>query len=196
MKIINYGDNENHIKLNTVDSNSITKSEIESRRMIFEQMEKGEKIMAIAPAVAPREGKRIAGLSEMNVEDFCSGKIFEDSVCYSYCFVDIHRHDEPTIIKYITHDKTPTIRLSSMISKDFSNLLMAGRYISTDRETNSAIRVKASCMAMGQTVATVASIAIKDKVDVKNISIDKLKYTLDKNAAIIPGKERYFVNEF
>lgn len=67
MKIINYGDNENHIKLNTVDSDSITKSEIESRRMIFEQMEKGEKIMAIAPAVAPREGKRIAGLSEMAV---------------------------------------------------------------------------------------------------------------------------------
>lgn len=195
-KILNYGDNENHIKLNTVDSDSITKSEIESRRMIFEQMEKGEKIMAIAPAVAPREGRRIAGLSEMNVEDFCSGKIFEDSVCYSYWFVDIHRDDEPAIIKYITHDKTPTIRLSSMISKDFSNLLMAGRCISTDRETNSAIRVKASCMAMGQAVATAASIAIKDKVDVKNISIDKLKYTLDKNAAIIPGKERYFVNEF
>lgn len=195
-KILNYGDNENHIKLNTVDSDSITKSEIESRRMIFEQMEKGEKIMAIAPAVAPREGRRISGLSEMNVEDFCSGKIFEDSVCYSYWFVDIHRDDEPAIIKYITHDKTPTIRLSSMISKDFSNLLMAGRCISTDRETNSAIRVKASCMAMGQAIATAASIAIKDKVDVKNISIDKLKYTLDKNAAIIPGKERYFVNEF
>lgn len=148
--------------------------------------------MAVAPAVAPREGRRIVGLSEMNVDDYCSGKIFEDSICYSYWFVDIHRNDGPAYIKYITHDKTPTVRLSSMISRDFSNLMMEGRNISTDRETNSAIRVKASCMAMGQAAATAAAIAVKDGVDVKNISLEKLKAILDEKGAIIPGKEKYF----
>jgi len=192
-KVLNYGDNKNHIALNIVDSDSITKSEIESRRMIFEQMEKGEKIMAVAPAVAPREGRRIAGVFEMNVKDYCSGKVFEDSVCYSYWFVDIHRDNDPTIIKYITHDKTPTIRLSSMISKKYKNLLMAGRCISTDRETNSAIRVKASCMAMGEAIATAAAIAIKDNVCVEDVSLEKLKNILKENGAIIPGKEKSFI---
>lgn len=190
--ILNCGDNKNHVKLNITDSDSITKSEIESRKMIFEQMKNGDKIMAVAPAVAPREGRRIAGLSEMNVDDYCSGKIFVDSVCYSFWFVDIHKDNEPAYIKYITHDKTPTVRLSSMISKDFSNLMMAGRCISTDRETNSAIRVKASCMAMGQAAATAAAIAIEDGMDVKNISLKKLKKVLDEKGAIIPGKEKYF----
>jgi hypothetical protein len=36
-----------------------------------------------------------------------------------------------------------------MIPKGVKNVLVAGRCISGDRLTNSAIRVKASCMVMG-----------------------------------------------
>ena len=126
-KILNYGDNRNHVPINITDSDSITKSEIASRKMIFEQMKRGDRIMAVAPAVAPREGRRIKGITEMNLEDYYNGQVFEDSVCYSYWFVDIHREGQAAYIKYITHDKTPTIRLSAMISKDLSNLMMAGR---------------------------------------------------------------------
>lgn len=45
-------------------------------------------------------------------------------------------------------------------------------------------------------VAAAAATAIQDKVDIKSISLDKLKCTIDKNGAIIPGKERYLVNDF
>ncbi len=190
--ILNYGDNKNHVTLNTTDSDCITHAEIASRKMIFEQMKNGARIMATAPAVAPREGRRIAGLSVMNSDDYCSGKQYEDSVCYTYWFLDIHREGQAAYIRYITHDKTPTVRLSSMISKDLTNLMMAGRCISTDRETNSAIRVKASCMAMGEAAGTAAAIAIKDCVAVSDISIAELKHKLDQNGAIIPGKESAF----
>lgn len=191
-RILNYGDNRNHVNINITDSDSITYAEIESRKMIYEQMKNGDQIMAVAPAVAPREGRRIAGLSVMSVEDYCAGTVFEDSVCYSYWFVDIHRDGKPAYIKYITHDRTPTIRLSAMISKDFSNLMMAGRCVSSDRETNSALRVKASCMAMGQAAATAAAIAVQSSVNVRDISIEKLKEILDHQGAIIPGKEKRF----
>ena len=191
-KILNYGDNKNHVPLNTTDSDSITRSEIASRKMIFDRMKNGDRIMAVAPAVAPREGRRIAGITEMNVEDYYNGKVFEDSVCYSYWFVDIHREGQAAYIKYITHDKTPTIRLSSMISRDISNLMMAGRCVSSDRETNSSLRVKASCMAMGQAAGTAAAIAIRDGVEPKAVPADKVKEALDKNGAIIPGKEKRF----
>lgn len=186
--ILNYGDNKNHVQLNVTDSHSITESEITARKMIFEQMKNGEKIMAAAPAIAPREGRRIAGLSELNARDYCSGKLFDDSVCYSYWFIDIHRDNEPAYIQYIKHDRTPTIRLSSMISKNFSNLMMAGRCISSDRESNSALRVKASCMAMGQAAATAAAIAILSNVNVSDISLDVLKKTLTDHGAIVPGR--------
>lgn len=193
--ILNHGDNRNHVRLNTTDSDSITLSEIQSRRMIFDQMKSGSRIMATAPAVAPREGRRIAGLSEMKAADYCAGRVFEDSVCYSYWFVDIHREGQPSYIQYITHENTPTIRLSAMISKDYVNLMMAGRCVSSDRETNSALRVKASCMAMGQAAATAAAIAIRDGVSVSGVSLPKVRETLDRSGAIIPGKERAFVKE-
>lgn len=191
-KILNHGDNRNHVPINTTDSDSITQSEIAARQMLFRQMQDGLPVMAIAPAVAPREGRRITGLSTMVSEDYCSGRVFEDSVCYSYWFVDIHRDGQPSYIQYITHDRTPTIRLSSMISKDFSNLMMAGRCVSSDRETNSALRVKASCMAMGEAAGTAAAMAVAEKISVSGISLDELKTTLDRNGAIIPGKERSF----
>ena len=191
-RILNYGDNKNHVKLDVTDSDSITKSEIASRKMIFEQMKRGDRIMAVAPAVAPREGRRIKGITEMNLEDYYNGQVFEDSVCYSYWFVDIHREGQAAYIKYITHDKTPTIRLSAMISKDLSNLMMAGRCVSSDRETNSSLRVKASCMAMGQAAGTAAAIAVRDGVDAVQVPADKVKQALDENGAIIPGKEKRF----
>ena len=191
-RILNYGDNRNHVPINITDSDSITMSEIASRKMIFQQMKKGEKIMAVAPAVAPREGRRIAGRTEMNVEDYYNGTIFEDSVCYSYWFVDIHREGQAAYIRYITHDKTPAIRLSSMISKDLSNLMMAGRCVSSDRETNSSLRVKASCMAMGQAAGTAAAMAALGGVDPNEVPADKVRQALDENGAIIPGKEKRF----
>jgi hypothetical protein len=128
----------------------------------------------------------------MNVEDYCAGKIFEDSVCYSYWFVDIHREGQAAYIQYITHEHTPTIRLSAMISKDLPNLMMAGRCVSSDRETNSSLRVKASCMAMGQAAGTAAAIAVADGVDVRYVCVEKVKNTLDQNGAIIPGREKRF----
>lgn len=191
-KILNYGDNRNHVTINCTDSDSITRSEIASRRMIFGEMKKGSLIMAVAPAVASREGRRIAGLSEMNVEDYCAGKVFADSVCYSYWFVDIHREGQAAYIQYITHEKTPTIRLSAMIARDFTNLMMAGRCVSSDRETNSALRVKASCMAMGEAAATAAALAVRSGVPVSQVSIKELRETLDRNGAIIPGGEKRF----
>ncbi len=195
-RILNYGDNRNHVSLDPTDSDRITASEIQSRRMIFEQMKKGDRIMSIAPAVAPREGRRIRGLAEMKVEDYCSGRVFADSVCYSYWFVDIHREGQAAYIQYITHDRTPTIRLSAMISRDFSNLMMAGRCVSSDRETNSSLRVKASCMAMGQAAATAASVAIRENKDVSAVSIQKVLDALDEVGAIIPGRERRFEELF
>ena len=74
-----------------------------------------------------------------------------------------------------------------MISKNFDNLMMAGRCISSDRETNSALRVKASCMAMGQAVGTAAYTAITDRKAVKDVSVLKVKDSLAEQGALVPG---------
>ena len=186
------GDNRNHIPLDVTDSGSVTRAEIASRRLLYEKMKAGLKILGAAPAVAPREGRRIAGFTELKSEDYCAGRVFEDSVCYSFWFVDIHREGQAAYIRYITHGNTPTIRLSNLISKDVPNLMMAGRCISSDRETNSALRVKASCMAMGQAAGTAAAMAAREGMDPRDVQAEQLLKILDENGAIIPGKPRNF----
>lgn len=186
------GDNRNHIPLDVTDSDSVARAEIASRRLLYAEMRQGKKILGAAPAVAPREGRRIAGLTELKSEDYCAGRVFEDSVCYSFWFVDIHREGQAAYIRYITHGNTPTIRLSNLVSKDLTNLMMAGRCVSSDRETNSALRVKASCMAMGQAAGTAAAMAALEDMDPKDVKVERLLKVLDRNGAIIPGKPRRF----
>jgi hypothetical protein len=186
-KILNFGDNCNHVSMDVTSSDSLTKSEIAARRLLYDAMMNGDRIMGSAPAVAPREGRRIKGISTMNIDDYFSGKQYEDSICYTFWFVDIHKDGEPSEIVYLRHENTPSVRLSAMISAEFDNLMMAGRCISSDRKTNSAIRVKASCMAMGEAIGTAAAFAIENNVKPKDISIDGLKRKLSRNGAIVPG---------
>lgn len=187
-RIFDCGDNRNHVVMNVTDSDSLTRSEIYARAMIYSDMVgSGERIMAVAPAVAPREGRRIAGITEMKAEDYRNGTVFDDSVCYTHWFIDIHRNGRSSQIEYVKNPETPTVRLSSMISKNFDNLMMAGRCISSDRETNSALRVKASCMAMGQAVGTAAYTAIADRKAVKDVSVLKVKDSLAEQGAVVPG---------
>ncbi len=186
-KILNFGDNRNHVSINTTDSDLLTEAEICARRMMYQEMLSGKQIMSTAPAIAPREGRRIRGLSEMKVEDYFTGKHYEDSVCYTFWFVDIHRDGQPAEIHYIKTENTPSVRLSAMISADLDGLMMAGRCISTDRPTNSAIRVKSSCMAMGEAVGTAAALAIGQGVAPSSLPMDALKRRLHEQGAIVPG---------
>ena len=189
-RVLNFGDNRNHVPIDPTDSDAVTRAEIAARRMIFERMETGEeRIMAIAPAVAPREGRRIRGESCMQVADYESGRQFADSICYTYWFVDVHREGQKALIRYIRHENTPSVRLSAMISADIENMMMAGRCISSDRETNSAIRVKSSCMAMGEAAGAAATMALRKKTDVRALDIAELKADLQAGGAIVPGLE-------
>lgn len=189
-RVLNFGDNRNHVPIDPTDSDAVTQAEIAARRMIFERMETGdERVMAIAPSLAPREGRRIRGESCMQVADYESGRQFEDSVCYTYWFVDVHREGQKALIRYIRHENTPSVRLSAMIAADLDNLMMAGRCISTDRETNSAIRVKASCMAMGEAAGAAAAMALREKKNVRELGIADLKADLAAGGAIVPGLE-------
>ncbi|MDD7774662.1 MAG: FAD-dependent oxidoreductase, partial [Eubacteriales bacterium] len=62
------------------------------------------------------------------------------------------------------------------------NVLVAGRCIGTDRAANSAIRVKASCMAMGEAAGAAAKIAI----DTREMHAEAVRRLLADTGAIVP----------
>lgn len=188
------GDNTNHIcGLNTSDSESRSETEIVSRRNLVKMLSVMNKsdapmeIIGTAPESAPRESRRIIGDVIMTAEDYLQKRVYNDAVCYTYWFIDIHRDGKASEIIYLKDEKTPTISLGAMRPKGLKNIYAAGRCVSADRRCLSAIRVKASCMAMGQAAGAAAVIAIKNNTDnTRSVDANEVKQYLKEQGAIVP----------
>ena len=188
------GDNVNHINsLNTADSAGRSEAEIQARRGVVSLLsalkESGipARILGCAPESAPRESRRILGDRIMTGEDYLAKRVYEDAVCYTYWFIDMHREGQSAEIVYLYDEKTPTISLGALRPRGLKNVFCAGRCISADRACSSAIRVKASCMAMGQAVGAAAVLTIHGgSSDVRSIDASLVRGFLSAHGALVP----------
>lgn len=188
------GDNVNHVcGFNAADSDSKTRAEIDARRSALRVMEAlrqgglSPHIVACAPEVAARESRRILGDTVMTGEEYLAKRLYPDAVCYTYWFVDIHRAHQPAEIIYLKDEKTPTISLGAMRPQGLTNVYVAGRCVSADRAANSAIRVKASCMAMGQACGAAAAVAIRrGDANTRSTPLEAVRAYLAAQGALVP----------
>ena len=134
---------------------------------------------------AVRETYRIVGETLITVGDYTSGRRFDDAVCNAFYPVDLHDEKgvEPEPLKPGT---VPTIPLRALLPKGSRNLLVAGRSVSSDRLANSALRVQASCMAMGQAAGAAAALAVRGQCGPLDVPLEKLKSLLVQHGAIVP----------
>lgn len=169
------------------DSDRLTLDEIAARHELAQAGADGS---FCAPAIAPRESRRAVCQVMMNSDDYMNGAVYPDSVAYTFWFIDIHREGEPAVIRYLHSPRTPTIRLGAMLPVGAENLIVAGRCVGSDRETNSAIRVKASCMAMGQAAGAAVyaakrrGVRLYETTDDANIA--EVKRILKSSGARVP----------
>lgn len=145
------------------------------------------KVKIFAAECGIRETCRIVGETTMTVDKFISGYVYDDAVCYCFYPVDAHRLDGIHNV-YFEEGVVPTLPYSAMIPRGSRHTLVAGRTVSSDSDTNSAVRVQASCMAMGTAAGVAAAIASKRNLDVGNININELKDDLSALGATVPKK--------
>ncbi len=123
---------------------------------------------------------------EITRDDYVSGRKFPDAVAYSFYPIDLH--DEQGIRpKPLAKNVVPTIPLGALIPKDSRNVLVAGRCLSSDRLANSALRVQASCMAMGQAAGVVAVLAARSGKTPSRVPLEEIRRTLAAQGAIVPS---------
>lgn len=189
------GLNVNHVELNGADSVSRSRAEIQGRQSLarichwLRTVAGGEEItpLTTAPEVWARESRRILGEAYITAEAYLEAKIHPDAVCHSFYPIDLHTTSEGNLKNiFLEEGKVPTIPLGAMVPRGFENLLVAGRCISGDRLAQSAYRVQASCMAMGQAAGAAAALAIEDNCSVGKVDLDRLKKNLAKQGAIVP----------
>ncbi len=144
-------------------------------------------ITTMFPEVGVRETWRIQGEHVMKVEDYLSGKTWEDSICFACYQVDLHKPEWKDFVrKGLAPDIVPTIPLRALIPAGFDHLMAAGRCISADRETISAVRIQSACMATGQAAGAAAALSARNNVTPKDLEIKDLKKILRENGAIVP----------
>ncbi len=171
----------------STNSRTATEANLTGRKSILEKVRKeGKRLMHLQPETGFRESYRIQGETVVTVNDYTSGRVFEDAIGYAFYPVDLHTKTgvKPQPLKPGT---VPTIPLRALVPKGSRNLLVAGRCISSDRLANSGLRVQASCMAMGQAAGVAATLAAKANRTPLEVPLQEIRDLLRTHGAILPG---------
>jgi hypothetical protein len=140
-----------------------------------------------------RESRRIIGDYILKEGDLASNTQFEDAVAYGGWPMDMHAvgglrtRIEPT--EYINVPDVYQIPYRSLYSKNITNLMIAGRAISTSHMAFGSTRVMGTCSVVGQAVGTAAAMATKRGCYPKEMinNIKELQLKLLRDDAYIPG---------
>jgi hypothetical protein len=141
----------------------------------------------MAPECGIRESVTIRGEATITHDDYVTGRLWDDAVCYSFYPIDLHHTAGGGIdTRPLKPGTFPTVPRGALVPVGSRRLLAAGRCLSSDREANSALRVQATCMACGQAAAVIAAQAIHQNTPVMAVDMAAVKDTLRAHNAIVP----------
>lgn len=148
----------------------------------------GFRVDWICPEAGIRETVTIQGKATVTVQDYESGRCFDDALCHAFYAVDEHLNDGLGInYRLLRPGVVPTIPRGALLPAGSRFLIVAGRCLASDREANSALRVQAPCMAMGQAAGAMAVLAARTGTDPADLPLADIHALLQAHGAIIPG---------
>ncbi len=144
------------------------------------------KIQDVKTETAVRETYRIDGEYKVSHADYIGGKVFADSISHSFYPIDLHRAGQSIYQEFLKPDVVASIPLRALVPKQSRNLLVAGRCVSSDRLANSALRVQASCMGMGQAAGAAAVVASRYAKSPLEVPIAEVQQLIQEHGGIVP----------
>ncbi|GGH80533.1 hypothetical protein JOD43_002402 [Pullulanibacillus pueri] len=145
-----------------------------------------------------RESRRFIGQHVLTQNDLEQAVHFDDVIAYGGWSMDRHppagidaKETEPADQPYTPY--IYGIPLRSMISKNVSNLMFAGRNLSATHIAFSSTRVMATCAVMGEGLGTFAALTVHYKKPLKEAwrdenLIKEAQQQLIRQGAFLPGK--------
>jgi glycine/D-amino acid oxidase-like deaminating enzyme len=196
-----HGQNSMHVVgIGGATSVERTRAEVAARRTLmriyrFLRTQPGLETIKIrysATQVGVRESFTARAHESITVDDYTSGRMWDDAIAYSFYPVDVHQHDGDGIdIRPLAEGVVATIPLGAMIPVGSDRVVVAGRLVAGDQEANSAYRVQASSMATGQAAGAVAALAVRLGCPIADVPLENLRTTLREHGAIVPpGNEQ------
>lgn len=182
------------IKLNPTDTFDISKAEIESRRQIHEIMSflkanseafRNSTLISIANEIGVRESRKLKGVHILTADELKESIYFDDTIALGNRNIDIHSPTGKGTYHYWFGSNYYKIPYRSLLTKEFNNLLVAGRCVSATHEAQAAIRIMPICTSLGEAAGTAAALAYNTGKNAHNIDTDALREKLLENGAIL-----------
>jgi len=134
-------------------------------------------IMLSSPQLGTSGGRRIIGEYYLTADDMDSDIPFDDTIAI---FADNDRGEQS-----LKHPRT-YVPYRSLIPVGVEGLLVACRAFSSDFEFQEFFNLIPHCMCLGQAAGAAAAIAVRDKVNIRDVDFNKLRAELIKHGAILP----------
>lgn len=145
-------------------------------------------LSGVAPRIGIRETRRIMGEYVLTADDVVTGRKFPDGIAKGGHHVDIHGSGTAQKRIPVQNGVSYDIPYGCLVPKNLSNVLVAGRCLSSTREANGSARVMGQCMATGEAAGTAAAMCVEmGWRDVRQVDVPELRKALKAQGAILDG---------
>lgn len=173
----------------------ISKAEITARRQIHElvcflkensKAFENSTVISIAAEIGIRESRKLKGVHILTADELKNQVDFEDSIALGNYDIDIHNPSGSGTSHYFFKDgEYYHIPYRSLLPKEYDNLLVAGRCISTTHEAQASIRIMPICACIGEAAGTSIAVAYNSEKTTHNVDINEIRRKLTQNGAAV-----------
>lgn len=183
------------VKLDPTSAWDVSRAEIMARdqvREIYEFLKKhadgleNSFLMMTAAQIGVRESRMIVGDYVLSEADCRAFRKFEDAVATCNYDIDIHNPEgSGTSHYYFPEGEYYTIPYRSLIPLGISNMLVAGRCISSDHGAQASYRIMPTVCSIGEAAGIAIGMAAQNKIDTRSVDVKELQKKLKDNNAFI-----------
>lgn len=183
------------VKHNPVDVFDMSKAEMAARRQVREMAAflqanssafTNSTIISIASEIGVRESRKLKGMYILTGEDLKNCVEFEDAIALGNYEIDIHNPaGTGTTIIGFQDSEYYQIPYRSLLPKEYTNLLVAGRCLSATHEAQAAVRIMPICACMGEAAGMAVSVAWKSGSDAHKVDIKEVRRKLQEGGATL-----------
>jgi hypothetical protein len=135
--------------------------------------------------VGVRQTRQARGTSLLRNDDILRGAKFADGIARSPWPIELHSGIAPKVEWLL--DDFYEIPYGCLVPERGEGLLVAGRCLSAEHEAVASARVTAQCFSYGQAAGLAATIALAEKVALRDIPGQELRQRLNENGAQLDG---------
>ncbi len=184
-------------EMQATDAFDLTRAEIEGRRQAHEAFFvlknyvpgfENSFMVQTGPNIGIRESHKINGIYKLTEKDIVENVMFDDAVAMGGYPVDVHAPKgagDGMRLPHLELGSWYSVPYRCLVSREISNLIVAGRCISTTHLACGATRVTPVLMAISQAAGTAAKMAVKCGCHVKDIDISELRKKLIRDGAFL-----------